>query len=181
MQLHTQTTNSDVASIFESAPLPWYAVRTKSNCEKPVVAALMGKGIEAFLPEYRVRRQSFGRIVTTEVPLFSGYLFCRFDASRRIPVISTPGLVSIVGFGNEPAPIPDEQIHAVQALLASGLRVEACGYLHEGLRVRIRKGPFQDVEGILVTRKSECTFIVSVPLLQRSVAVEVDPAWVTAA
>lgn len=157
--------------------LPWYAVRTKSNCEKTVAQTLASKGITTYLPEYRSRRETFGRITEGYAPLFPGYVFCRVDTTERVPVISTPAVVAIVGFGNDPAPIPDSEIEAVQAMLSSGVPVEVCGYLREGQRVRIRKGPFQNVEGTLVTKKSESKFVVSVSLLQRSVAVEFDPAW----
>lgn len=160
---------------------PWYAIRTKSNCEKLVGNALESKGYEAFVPTYQVRRRWTDRVVDAVVPLFPGYLFCRFDAKQRVPIVSTPGVVSVVGFAHEPAPVGEVEIEAVKALLRSGLAIETCGFLREGQRVRIDRGALQGVEGILLKKKTEYRFIVSVPLLQRSVAVEIDPHWITPA
>ena len=98
---------SDLAAVSENGSIlptksPWYGVRTRSNQEKIVAAILDSKGYEQYLPLYRQRRRWSDRVVTTEVPLFPGYVFCRFDTQRRLPVISTLGVVSIIGFGNDP-------------------------------------------------------------------------------
>jgi transcription antitermination factor NusG len=118
--------------------------------------------------------------VETTVPLFPGYLFCRLDVKQRTPILSSPGVVSLVGFGNEPVAIPDAEIEAVEALLLSGLPLTAHAFLREGQRVRITRGALEGIEGTLVRKKADCKFVVSIPLLQRSVAVEIDPDWITA-
>jgi transcriptional antiterminator NusG len=163
------------------AGLPWYGIRTRSNYEKLVTGALENKGLQTFLPLVRSRQLRAHSLVETVLPLFPGYVFCRFDAMRRIPVLSTPGVVSVVGFGKEPAPVPDAEIEAVQVLIKSGLPLQDSGYLTNGQRVRIRCGALQGVEGILIKKMNEWRFVVSIALLRRSVSVEVNAAWVMAA
>lgn len=158
---------------------PWYGVRTRSNQERMAGQALQSKGYEHYLPVYRARRRWSDRVVTTEIPLFRGYVFCRFDYKQRLPIVSTPGVVSIIGFGHEPAPIPDTEIEAIQTVLSSGLAAEPCPFLREGQRVRIEKGSLKDLEGILVKKKSDWRLVVSVTMLQRSVSVEIDREWVS--
>lgn len=174
-----QNTTPCVTPAFQSGYLPWYAIRTKSNCEKPVTGALTAKGFNVFLPATRTRRRWSDRIVIAETPLFSGYLFCRFDAATRVPILSTPGVASIVGFNNGPAAVPEEQICAIHSMIESGLPMHACGFLVEGQRVRVNNGLLDNLEGILVATKSEYKVVVSIPLLQRSVSIEVDPVWIT--
>jgi transcription antitermination factor NusG len=163
-----------------AAQLPWFGIRTRSNQEKIVATALGAKGFQEYLPVYSCRRRRSDRVVTTERPLFPGYVFCRFDARQRVPIMATPGVVSIIGFGLDPAPIEDREIEAVRAILRSGLATEACPFLREGQRVRIRHGSLQGLEGILVKKKSDWRLVVSVMLLQRSVSVEIDGDWISA-
>jgi len=159
--------------------LPWYGIRTKSNHERVAAAVLQNKGYENFLPVYRRRQRWSDRIVETDRPLFPGYVFCRFDARKRLPIVSTPGVVSVVGFGNEPAPVSDSEIDAVRAVLRSGLAAEPCPFLREGQRIRVRRGSLEGLEGILLKKKSDWRIVVSVAMLQRSVAVEIDREWIT--
>jgi transcription antitermination factor NusG len=161
------------------AKSPWYGVRTRSNQEKLVAAILDSKGYEQYLPLYRQRRRWSDRVVTMEVPLFPGYVFCRFDSQRRSPVISTLGVVSIIGFGNDPAPIPDAEIEAIERVLRSGAGAEPHPFLRIGQRVRVNQGALKDVEGILVRKKSDWRLVVSVSILQRSVSVEIDSSWIS--
>ena len=158
---------------------PWFAVRIKANYEKATAAALDGKGYEVYLPLYRRRSRWSDRMVVTERPLFPGYLFCRFDYKKRLPVIVTPGVLSIVEFGNEPAPIEQKQIEAVQAILSSGVATEPCQFLQEGQRIRIEYGPLQGIEGILLKKKSEWRLVISIYMLQRSISIEIDRGWIT--
>jgi transcription termination/antitermination protein NusG len=180
--LLTETTpqDPDLQSCSKTASFPWYGVRTRSNCERLAATALENKGYNPFVPVYRVRRRWSDRVVETTVPLFPGYLFCRFDVKQRTPILSSPGVVSVVGFGSEPVAIPDIEIEAVETLLLSGLPLTAHAFLREGQRVRITRGALEGIEGTLVRKKADCKFVVSIPLLQRSVAVEIDPDWITA-
>jgi len=169
---------SSNAVLKETAKYPWYAIRTKSRFESPALVALTGKGYEAYLPVYRNRKKWSDRIVELNVPLFPRYLFCRFDVSRRLPILTTPGVLSIVGFSKQPEPIEEEEIDAVKVVLSSGVLAEPCPFLREGHKVRIVRGALAGVEGILVKKKNQCRVVISVTIVQRSVSVEVDSDWV---
>lgn len=159
---------------------PWFGIRTRSNFEKKAAAALASKGYPQYLPLYRVRRQWSDRVVETHLPLFPGYVFCRFDPKYRLPILSAPGVVRIIGFGNELAAIPDDEIQAIRTILNSGNVAEPCPFLSDGQRVRITCGPMEGLEGILNKRKNDMRVVVSVTILQRSIAVEFDSECITA-
>ncbi len=178
--LNVCSVTTDLPDYRVLAPkFPWYAVRTRSNQERLVASMLDGKGYEHYLPVYRCRRRWSDRIVITEVPLLPGYVFCRFDYLQRLPIMTTPGVVSIIGCGSEPAPIPDSEIQAIETVLRSGLAAEPHPFLRIGQRVRINHGALKDIEGILVRKKSEWRLVVSVSLLQRSVSVEIDRSCIS--
>ncbi len=158
---------------------PWYGIRTRSNQERNVAASFAGKGYECFLPVYRQRKRWSDRVVVAEVPLFPGYVFCRFDYWQRLPIMTTIGVVSIVGFGCDPAPIPDHEIQAIERVLKSGYTAEPHPFLRIGQRVSINHGALKGVEGVLLQKKSEWRLVVSVNMLQRSVSVEIDPSCVS--
>lgn len=158
---------------------PWFALQTRCRHENMVALQLRGKGYEPFLPVYKSRRRWSDRVKEIDQPLFPGYLFCRFDPLDRMPILVIPGVVQIVGIGKQPIPIDDEEIAGIQAAVQSGLPREAWPYQQVGEKVRVECGPLRGVEGILLNIKSSHRLILSVTLLQRSVAVEVDEAWVT--
>jgi len=164
---------------LNSQSYPWYGIRTRSNHEKLAATALHSRGYEQYLPTYSVRRCWSDRVVMTEQPLFPGYVFCRFDYTQRLPIVTTPGVVSIIGFGSESAPIDDSEIDAIRRVLRSGAAVRPCAFLHEGQRVRVNRGSLEGIEGILLKEKSERRLIISVGLLQRSISVEIDRDWIT--
>lgn len=157
-----------------SLDLPWHAVRVRSKCEFRVSSALRGKGYEAYLPLYRKRSRWSDRLKNIDLVLFPGYVFCRLDATRRLPLLVTPGVVDLVGFGGVFPPIPDSEIEAVRRVIASGLPSMPSPFLREGQRVRIRYGALKDVEGVLLQSKTDYRLVISVTLLQRSVSVEID-------
>ena len=157
---------------------PWYAIRVKSKFEAVASAALSGKGYEPFLPLYRSRRRWSDRVKQVNLPLFPGYVFCRFDVGTRLPVLTTPGVISVVGYGREPVAIDEGEIAAVRAIIASGLPAMPWPFLRTGNRVLIEEGPLGGIEGIVLSMKKECRLIVSVTMLQRSMGVEIDRAWV---
>src|SRR2546422_10613255 len=107
----------------------WYGLRTKSRFEKVAAASLAYKGYEHYLPCYRQRRRWSDRTAVIEAPLFPGYVFCRFDPAQRIGILTIPGVVSVVGIGKNPAPIPSDEIAAIETVLKSGLQSEPCPYL----------------------------------------------------
>jgi transcription antitermination factor NusG len=143
-----------------------------------VSTTLRGKGYEEFLPLYASRKRWSDRIKQCEKPLFPGYLFCRFDLSVRLaPVLTTPGVISIVGAGHHPTPIPDEEIEAVRRIIRSGLPALPWPGLSIGSRVYIRDGPLTGLDGIITETDKVYRLVVSVTLLQRSVAVKIDREW----
>src|SRR5579871_2592754 len=153
----------------------WYALRIRSNQEKMVSAILRNKNIEEFLPLYRSTRRWSDRVKQLDLPLFPGYLFCRLNLrDTYLPVLTTPGVVSIVGAGNQPVPISEEEIEAVHTVIRSGLAAIPWPGLTVGSRVLIDRGPLTGLEGVTVNVEDECRLIVSVQLLQRSLAVQID-------
>ncbi len=152
----------------------WFALTVKPRHEKTVAQQLPILGVEAYLPLYRSRRRWSDRLKEVEMCLFPGYVFARFNAEHRAAVLKLPGAVSLVGFGREPAHIPEAEIQAVRDILATGLGVWPWPYLRAGERVRVVRGPLAGLRGILVREKDAWRVVVSVELLQRSVAVEID-------
>lgn len=157
---------------------PWFALRVRSRREQTVATFLDGKGYEWFLPLYKCRRRWSDRIKEIQLPLFPGYVFCRLDMQHRLPVLTTPGVVTIVGTGKHPIPIDDGEMAAIQAAVQSSLRSRPWPFLQVGQRVRVEYGSLCGLEGILLDFRGQRRLVLSVTLLQRSVAVEVDDAWV---
>jgi transcriptional antiterminator NusG len=150
----------------------WYAIRTKPRFEKIIALALRGKGYEEFLPVQRVRKPKSDRTIVVEHPLFPGYVFCRFDSTNRLPVLTTPGVIYIVSNRKKLSPVPDEEISSLQRVMQSGLAIHSFPYL-AGAKVRIATGPLAGVHGTVTRATDNYRVVVSVAMLQRSVAVEV--------
>jgi transcription antitermination factor NusG len=163
---------------IENKPYKWYALRVKSRFENSVAAQLSARGYESFLPVYNCQRRWSDRFKEIELPLFSGYVFCHFNALNRLPVLKIPGVVHLVGVGRTPIPIDETEIAALQVAIKSGLPRQPCPFLEIGNRVGITQGPLCGMEGILLSFRGHQRLVLSVKLLQRSVAVEVDEAWV---
>ena len=153
----------------------WYALTVKHQHERQAGLALELKGWEALAPLYRSKRQWSDRVQEVELPLFAGYVFCRFPFAMRISVLNTPAVGRIVSFGGIPTPVEDEEITGIQTLLSSSLPVKPWPYLKAGDRVRVERGPLRGVEGTLLKEKDNYRLVVGVELLQRSIAVELDP------
>ncbi len=156
----------------------WFAVSVRERYEQPIAEALAAKNIEAFSPMVTVRRQWCDRVKTMETPLFPGYIFCRIDPAYRMPVLIIPGVHYFVGIGHVPYPVPDAEIESIQTLVRSGLPALSRPYLAKGDRVRVWEGPLRGVEGVLLEARNGLELVVSISLLQRSVAVVVNAAWV---
>lgn len=157
----------------------WFALRVKPRFEKVAGRILQSKGLEGFVPLYKVERRWSDRIKELELPLFSRYIFCRFSPPERLRVLATPGVQSVVGFGAVPLPVADAEIAALQAVMRSGVAAWPWPYLRIGQPVRVEAGPLAGVEGILLEWRNRGRLVVSVTLLQRSVAVEIDRLDVT--
>lgn len=158
----------------EKPDLNWFAIQVRSRYESRVATALQQKGIESLLPFEKVRKQWCDRVHLKEVPLFPGYVFGRFDVRRRMPILVTPGVYSIVGYAKEPNPIPHEEISAIKTIMESNRPVRTWPYFAVGQKVRIERGPLYGLEGVLVQIRSSWRVVVSVDLIQRSISVEVD-------
>jgi transcription antitermination factor NusG len=157
---------------------PWFAVRVRSNYERTAAVHLRERGYEEFSPSYKVERRWSDRKKTIEKFLFPGYVFSRLDPQNRLPVLTVPGVVGLVGFGKTPSPIPEHEIESIRAMVHSGLLVKPWPFLAVGQRVLIERGPLTGVEGILQDFKGKLRLVVSVVLLQRSVSAEVDRDWI---
>lgn len=154
----------------------WYALRTRSRHEKLVRDRLMKQGLEPLLPTLMRLSQWKDRKKTIEVPLFAGYCFARFSWQDRLPILTVPGVVSIVGSGMQPQPIPEEEINSLRSLMDSALPYDAHPYLREGMAVEVIRGPLRGVRGVLLRKEKHYRLVISVHLIKQAAAVEIDAA-----
>ena len=154
--------------------MDWFALHVKPRHEKAVENQLEARSLEGYSPCYSARRHWSDRVKAVELPLFPRYVFCRFTFEERLKVLSIPSVVSIVGFGGVPCPISDTDIETVKSMVASGLPVLPWPCLRIGEQVRVCAGPLTGLEGILTREKAAYRVVVSMELLQRAVAVEVE-------
>ena len=137
-------------------------------------AAINGRGFEEFLPAYQTRRRWSDRVREVHAPLFPGYVFARLDPSNRFPILTIPSVVEIVSVAKTPIPIPEAEIDAVRLVLQTGAHCGPWPLLKAGQMVRIERGPLAGLEGVLLQLKNRYRLVISVSILQRGVAVEVD-------
>ncbi len=160
--------------------MPWYAVHTKSRHEETVHRGLLLKSVESFLPKLEMWSRRKDRRKKILIPMFSGYVFVELpsiDNQTRLRVLTTPGVVQILGrkTGNQPISIPDGQIEAVKRLVGSKIEMQRVQYPQIGELARITDGPFKGIEGIVVgTDLKKDLFVISIDLLQRSVAIQLE-------
>jgi len=154
----------------------WYAAYTCANHEKRVAAELGTRDVEHFLPLYSSIRRWKDRRVKLELPLFPGYVFVRLALRERLRAVQIPSVVRLVGFGGFPTALPDTEMEILRSGLCESLRAEPHPFLPVGRRVRRTGGPFAGLEGVLKRKKSGMRVVVSLGLIQRSVAVDVDVA-----
>jgi transcription antitermination factor NusG len=160
----------------ESCEARWYAVYTSANHEKRVAEQLGVREVEHFLPLYASVRRWKDRRVELRLPLFPGYVFVRLPLRDRLRVLEVPGVARLVGFGGMPIALPEDEILSLRSGLARGIQAEPHPFLRVGRRVRVKSGPLAGLEGVLLKRKKRARLVVSVELIQRSVAVEVEEA-----
>ena len=159
---------------------PWYALTVKHQHEVSARSALEFKGFEALAPTYRVRRRWSDRVKEIDLPLFAGYVFCRFAFTDRINVVDVPGVAKVVEFGGAPAEISDAEIAAIRTVMASKLAIRPWPYLKPGDRVRVERGPLRGVEGTLLREAGDrLRLVIGIEMLQRSLAVEMETDMVT--
>ena len=154
----------------------WWALYTRHQHEKTVAEMLSFKGIEVLLPLYEIKRRWKDRDKFQSLPLFPGYVFVRTTYHRKLHVLTTPGVHMILHRGQEIATIPDHEIAAIQRAVSTPANVEPHPYLTCGSRVRVKCGPLEGVQGILVRKKNVCRLVLSVDMLAQSVSVEVCAA-----
>jgi transcription antitermination factor NusG len=159
--------------------LPWFAILVRTCREKTASLFLEGAGYECYLPVAHSTHRWSDRTKEFEEPLFPGYLFCRMDPHNRLPVLRSPGVIQIVGAGKTPIAIEEEEIGAIQQVVKSGLPAMPWPYLQIGSMARIAAGPLSGLTGIVVKIKSGLKLVLSVNLLQRSIAVEVNREWLS--
>jgi transcription antitermination factor NusG len=157
---------------------PWFAIQARTGREKQSTLFLENSGYECYLPVSKFTRKWSDRLKEIEVPLFPGYFFCRMNPHNRLPVLMTPHVMQIVGVGKTPIPVEEEEIAAIQQTGKSGLPTMPWPHLQVGRVARIEEGPLRGITGIVVKIKSGMKLVLSVSLLQRSVAVEVDRSWI---
>jgi transcription antitermination factor NusG len=161
-----------------AAQTQWYAAYTRSRHEKVVAEALEKRSVEHFLPLYEtVRRWKNGRF-KVQLPLFPGYLFVHIALRDRLQVLQVPGVVRLVGFNGMPAALPQNEVEIIRSALRKGIEAEPHPYLRVGQRVRITSGPMEGLQGILLRRRGRPRVVVSVDLIMRSVALDIDAAQI---
>jgi transcription antitermination factor NusG len=165
----TMGVNSDAA---------WYALYTRHQHEKTVANLLLGKGFQVFLPLYSTVHRWKDRNKQLFLPLYPGYVFLRDRLDRTLQILMTPGVHSILGTAGGPEPIPEFEINAVKRVIESSLAVEPHPFLRGGDRVRVTNGPLEGIEGILLRKKNCFRLVLTVEMLMKSVAVEIDASMV---
>jgi transcription antitermination factor NusG len=166
--------NATTATGLIGSSAPWFALHTQHQHEKTVSRLLTGKGFQAFLPLYDTVHRWKNGLRQVSLPLFPCYVFVQSPIERWLPVLTTPGIHSVVAFGGTPALIPRSEIEAVRRVVESAAKAEPHPFIRCGDRVRIKSGSLQGLEGVLVRKKSQWKLLLSVEMLERSVAVEID-------
>jgi transcription antitermination factor NusG len=156
----------------------WYALYTRHQHEKVVASLLSGKGFEVFLPLYSTVHRWKDRDKHLSLPLYPGYVFLRDRLEQKLQILMTPGVHSIVGTAGCPEPIPNFEMEAVKRVIASSWAAAPHPFLHTGDRVRVTHGPLEGIEGILLRKKNTFRLVLSVEMLRKAVAVEVDTSMV---
>jgi transcription termination/antitermination protein NusG len=152
----------------------WYALVVKPRYESIAAEALRHCGLEECAPTYRAKRRWSDRIKEVQVPLFAGYVLCRFSFEERLLALRALGVKRIVSFGGVPRAVEDEEVDSIRRIVQSGVAVQPYPYLRPGCRVRVTEGCLAGLCGTLIRDKDIYRIVVSIELLQRSVAVELD-------
>jgi transcription antitermination factor NusG len=168
-----------VRNLSEMEPSPWFAVQVRARRELGIAEQFRSLGYEWFLPLYKCKKHWSDRTKTVQLPLFPGYIFCRFDPLNRLPILKIPGVIQVVGFNRQPVPVDQNEMRALQILVGSGLDHKPWPYLKIGDRVRIDTGPLRGLEGLLADFQGNRQLVLCVTLLQRAVAVKIDSTSVT--
>lgn len=161
-------------SLSEAGVPQWFALAVKPRFDKAVARALQSKGFETLVPLYKKQHGYAARSKESELPLFPGYVFCRFNVLTRLPILTTPGVTQILGTGNRPMPLSETEIVSLQTAIKAQVPLQPFPFLQVGQRVRIEEGVLAGVVGIVIRFKQALRLVLSVTLLQRSVSLEID-------
>ena len=163
---------SEVVLSSDCLELRWYAAYTRANDEKRIREQLEQRAVESFLPVYETVRRWKDRRMRLQLPLFPGYVFVRMPIVDRLRVLQVPGVVRLVGFNGQLVPLPDAEVEGLKNGLAGGVHAEPYPYLTVGRRVRVKRGPFEGRQGILLRRKGKLRLVLSIELIMRSVVID---------
>jgi transcription antitermination factor NusG len=157
----------------------WYAVQVWVGREQLSARHLELRGYHIFMPTYLEHRRWSDRVKKIQRALFPGYVFCQIDRGCIATIVGTPGVIRLVGDGVKPQPVPARDIDSMLCVMSARLRAEPWPFLGAGQRVRIGNGPLKDLEGIVLRTRNQHRIVMSIPLLQRSIAVEIDRGWLS--
>ena len=174
MNFYSPLVSADHNSNSETDIPQWFALAVKPRFDKVVARTLANKGYETLLPMYKKRHTYAARNKESELPLFPGYVFCRFNVLTRLPILTTPGVTQILGMGNRPSPLSEAEMFSLQKVLDVRFPLRPFPFLQAGQRVRIEGGMLTGVVGIVIRIKDSLRLILSISLLQRSVLLEID-------
>ncbi len=167
-------------SHMTSPTLAWFVVHGKFNRERSIDVLLRTAGFETFLPTCRIKRRWSDRLKEIAVPLFPGYIFCKLDVREKLSILKVPGVISLIGIGKEPLPLSNEEVDNIRIMVESGFSVYPWPYVQLGATVVISEGPLRGLRAIVLEEDaSRRRLIVSVELLNRSIAVDIAPEWAT--
>ena len=166
----------DPRTCLPAADAPWFAIWTRSRAEKVVQDQLQRKDIEVFLPTVRRVSRWKDRKKEIDWPLFPGYCFARFDVRDSLSVLKCVGVAQIIMFDGKPAPIPDDEIAAIQRLVSTELRYDPIPFIKEGDLVEVMHGPLRGVVGRLIRKGPQTKLVLSITMINRAVAVTFDAA-----
>lgn len=152
--------------------LPWYALKVRTGSESLAVKGLSHRGYVPFAPTFQERRRYSDRIKLSTKAVFPGYVFCRFDTANKIPVLSSPAVENVVSFGGVYARVSDDEIERIRKAVLAG--AVPTPYITIGQQVEVRRGTLTGVRGIVLRRSGRDTLVISMDLLRRSVALEID-------
>jgi transcription antitermination factor NusG len=163
----------NASRLRDAGSLQWFGLAVKPRFDKAVARTLESKGFETLLPLYKKEHKYAAHSREFELPLFPGYVFCRFGEMTKLPIVTTPGVTHILGAGSTPMPLDETEIASLRIAMQAGVPVQPCPFL-EGQRVRINGGVLEGVEGIVMSFRQPLRMVLSITLLHRSVLLEVD-------
>jgi len=152
----------------------WYVAYTYPRHERAVADQLSHKSVETFLPTFAKTSRWKDRKVELDCPLFPGYVFTRICINEKLAVVSIPSVIRMVSFNGFPMPVDDAEIDAIRSCVARGGKMQPHPHISVGERVRVTSGVFEGMEGIVVRNSNRCKLVVTIALIQQSVALEID-------